>query len=210
MFRIICLIIGYAFGCLQSAYFIGRLVGHIDIRDYGSGNAGFTNTTRILGKKAGAVVFAFDLLKLIVAFYICSLIFNGNGSLLSGTSYLPGIYGGLGVVLGHNFPFYLGFRGGKGIACTLGLMLCVDWRVALVTYIIGFCIFMTNKYISVGSLSMALMYPVFILILNSRVGYGAEAVVLLFILCALAFIKHRTNIQRLLKGTERKFGEKEK
>lgn len=210
MFRIICLIIGYAFGCLQSAYFIGKFVGHIDIREYGSGNAGFTNTTRVLGKKAGTIVFIFDLCKVFAAFYICSLIFNGKGSLLSGTSYLPGIYGGLGAVLGHNFPFYLGFRGGKGIACTLGLMLCVDWRVALVTYAIGFCIFMSNRYISVGSLSMALMYPVFALIVNNKFGYGAEAIALLFILCILAFIKHRTNIQRLLNGTERKFGGKEK
>lgn len=210
MFRIICLIIGYAFGCIQSAYFIGRFVGHIDIRDYGSGNAGFTNTTRVLGKKAGAIVFIFDLIKVTAAYYICALIFKGNGTFLSGESYLPGLYGGLGAVLGHNFPFYLGFRGGKGIACTLGLMYCVDIRVALVTYVIGFCIFMTNRYISVGSLSMALMYPVFMLILNNRLGCGAEAIILLFILCILAFIKHRTNIQRLLNGTERKFGVKEK
>lgn len=210
MFRIICLIIGYAFGCLQSAYFIGRLMGHIDIREYGSGNAGFTNTTRVLGKKAGAIVFIFDLCKVIAAYYICSLIFKGSGSFLSGTSYLPGIYGGLGAVLGHNFPFYLGFRGGKGIACTLGLMMCVDIRVALITYVIGFCIFLTNRYISVGSLSMAFMYPVFILIFNSKLGCGAEAIILLFALCILAFARHRTNIQRLLNGTERKFGVKEK
>ncbi len=210
MFRIICLIIGYLFGCLQSAYFLGRVVGKIDIREYGSGNAGFTNTTRVLGKKIGAMVFIFDLFKVIAAYIVCSLIFNGDGSFIDGTSLLPGIYAGLGAVLGHNFPFYLGFRGGKGIACTLGLMLCVNWQVALATYLIGFIVFIAKKYISLASLTMALLYPVFMIIIRNRFGFGIEEIILMFVLCLLAYIKHKSNIERLLNGTENKFGSKKK
>lgn len=208
MFRIVCLLIGYCFGCLQSAYFVGRFVGHLDIREYGSGNAGFTNTTRVLGKKAGAIVFLLDLCKVIIAYTVCSLIFDGDGSFVNGTSLLPGLYGGIGAVLGHNFPFYLGFRGGKGIACTLGLMLCADWRVALATYAIGFCVFVIKKYISLSSLLMAVLYPIFMVILKDRLQFTAEEIVIMVALCVLAFIKHKANIQRLINGTESKFGQR--
>lgn len=199
--KIICLLIGYAFGCIQSAFIIGRLVGKIDIRDYGSGNAGFTNTSRVLGAKAGISVFMLDLIKVIVAYIVCSLIFEGSGSFVKGTSLLPGIYGGIGAVLGHNFPFYLRFKGGKGIACTLGLMLCVNWKVALITYAIGFVIFIAKKYISLASLAMAFIYPMFMIVF----GFDNEPVILMFVLCALAYIKHKANIERLIHGNENKF-----
>lgn len=210
MFRIACLIIGYCFGCLQSAYILGRLIGKIDIREYGSGNAGFTNTTRVLGKKVGIVVFLIDLFKIIAAYIICSLIFDGDGSFVEGTSLLPGLYAGIGAVLGHNFPFYLGFRGGKGIACTLGLMLCVDWQIALITYAIGFVVFLAKRYISLSSLTMALVYPVLMIITRNIYGFGIEEILLMFVLCILAYIKHKSNIERLLNGTENKFGSKKK
>ncbi len=210
MFRIACLIIGYCFGCLQSAYILGRLIGKIDIREYGSGNAGFTNTTRVLGKKVGIVVFFIDLFKIIAAYIICSLIFDGDGSFVNGNSLLPGLYAGIGAVLGHNFPFYLGFRGGKGIACTLGLMLCVDWQIALITYAIGFVVFLAKRYISLSSLTMALVYPVLMIITRNIYGFGIEEILLMFVLCILAYIKHKSNIERLLNGTENKFGSKKK
>ena len=210
MFRIACLIIGYCFGCLQSAYILGRLIGKIDIREYGSGNAGFTNTTRVLGKKVGIVVFFIDLFKIIAAYIICSLIFDGDGSFVNGNSLLPGLYAGIGAVLGHNFPFYLGFRGAKGIACTLGLMLCVDWQIALITYAIGFVVFLAKRYISLSSLTMALVYPVLMIITRNIYGFGIEEILLMFVLCILAYIKHKSNIERLLNGTENKFGSKKK
>lgn len=103
MFRLFCLIIGYGLGCLQSAYFVGKFFGHIDIREYGSGNAGFTNTSRVLGRKLGAIVFIFDLFKVILAYYICTMLFKGSGTFVDGSSHLPGIYAGVGAVLGHNF-----------------------------------------------------------------------------------------------------------
>lgn len=208
MFRIICLLIGYGFGCFQSAYILCRLIGHIDIRTVGSGNAGFTNTTRILGKKVGIAVFIIDILKIILAYIVCSMIFDGDGSFVSGTSLLPGIYVGIGAVLGHNFPCYLGFRGGKGIACTLGLMLCVNWQIAIATYIIGFIIVLIKRYISLASLTMALLYPILMIVTKNIYGFGIEEILLMFVLCVLAYIKHKSNIQRLLNGTENKFGSK--
>lgn len=205
MFRIYALLIGYLLGCIQSAYIICRFSGKIDIREYGSGNAGFTNATRVLGAKVGAVVFLVDLLKVIVAFIIVSVLFEGNGTFTDGVSYLPGIYAGAGAILGHNFPFYLGFRGGKGIACSLGIMLCVSWQVALITFAIGFVVFIAKKYISLASLTMTLLYPIIMIITKNKFGFDTEAITIMFILCALAWYKHKTNIQRLFNGNENKF-----
>lgn len=208
MFRPICLLIGYVLGCMQSAYILGRLIGKIDIREYGSGNAGFTNTTRVLGKKVGAAVFLFDFCKLVVAYVICAKLFGETPDLCI----LAGVYGGLGVVLGHNFPFYLEFRGGKGIACTLALMVCVNWKIAVITYVIGFIVFMAKRYISLASLTMAVLYPAIMIISVKFFGFHfkTETIILMFVLCVLAYVKHRTNIQRLLNGTENKFGSNKK
>ena len=181
-------------------------MGHIDIREHGSGNAGTTNTVRVLGAKAGAIVFFLDLFKVIVSYILCSLIFGGNGSFVSGSSYLPGIYAGIGAVLGHNFPFYLKFKGGKGIACTLGMMLCIDWKIALITYAIGFVLFIIKWYVSLSSLLMALLFPILLIVFR----FDTESVLLCFALCALAYIKHSGNIKRLLNGTESKFSLKKK
>ena len=209
MFRIVCLLIGYGFGCIQSAYIFGRAFGKIDIRDFGSGNAGFTNTTRVLGKKIGAAVFFSDLLKVVLAFVLCTVIFKGKSAVSAeGVSYLPGIYAGMGAVLGHNFPFYLGFRGGKGIACTLGLMLCVDWKVALATFAVGLIVFLLKKYISLASLVMTALYPILMIVFAKTIGFNAEEVVLMVLLAVMAYVRHIPNIKRLINGEENKFGVK--
>lgn len=193
--RIVSLAIGYAFGCIQTAYIVGRLVKKIDVRDYGSGNAGTSNVIRVVGKKAGLIVFVCDVLKAIAAFVVCSLIFSN--SLLST---VPGAYAGMGVLLGHNFPFFLNFKGGKGIASSLGVMLVLEWRAALAVYAVGFCILMATKYISLSSLIMTLLFPLALITL----GYSKEVVIIAAIMTVMAFVLHRGNIQRLLNGTERK------
>ena len=127
MERVICLSIGYLFGLFQTAYIYGKIHG-IDIRQYGSGNAGTTNTLRVLGTKAGLIVFAGDVLKCVFAVVICSALF---GKSHPDMVYLFKIYAAAGAILGHNFPFYLHFKGGKGIAATAGLIpLCVAWVFA--------------------------------------------------------------------------------
>ena len=118
MERVICLFIGYVFGLFQTAYFYGKTKG-IDIRKYGSGNAGTTNALRVLGTKAGLIVFAGDCLKCIIAVCITRALFStGHPENI----YLLCLYTGAGSIIGHNFPFYMGFKGGKGIAATAGLL----------------------------------------------------------------------------------------
>lgn len=206
MFRLFCLLIGYAIGCIQSAFIAGKVLGNIDIREHGSGNAGTTNAIRVLGMKAGVVVFLVDLSKVIIAYISCSLIFDGGGSFVSGSSFLPGIYAGIGAVIGHNFPAYLKFKGGKGIACTLGLMLCIDWKIALMAYAVGLVLLFVKWYISLSSLVTALLFPILLIVF----GFEIEPILLCFGLCILAYVKHIPNIKRLLSGTENKFSLKSK
>lgn len=118
--RLICLILGYFIGAIiQTGFWIGRF-NHIDIRDYGSGNAGTTNTMRTLGKKAGFITYFMDAFKSCITAIIIHFIYGSNADI---SEMLLILYGGFGVVLGHNFPFYLGFKGGKGIAATSGLVI---------------------------------------------------------------------------------------
>ncbi len=203
--RIISLLIGFFMGCLQSAFLVGKLIYKIDIRDYGSGNAGTTNVTRTLGKKAGLFVFIFDVLKGVIAFYICYNLFytpeqNNNYSLI------PACYAGFGTILGHDFPFFLKFKGGKGVATTLGIFLCIDYKLALLTFACGFIILLIKNYISLASLSMALLFPI-LLAIN---GFYLEIVVILFVNAGLLYYLHRGNIERLIKGEERTFFKKHK
>ena len=117
--RIICLLVGYAFGLIQTSYILGRANG-IDIREHGSGNAGTTNTLRVFGTKAGLIVLFGDIVKCILAIVITGLLFNKSHPDMI---YLYKLYAAAGAILGHNFPFYLHFKGGKGIATTAGLIL---------------------------------------------------------------------------------------
>ena len=119
MERLICLVIGYCLGLFQTAYFYGKMKG-IDIRQHGSGNAGTTNTLRVLGTKAGLIVLAGDILKTILAVVVVTLIFGKSNP---ETIYLLKLYAGAGAILGHNFPFYMNFKGGKGIAATAGIII---------------------------------------------------------------------------------------
>jgi len=200
--RIICLLIGYAFGCIQTAYITGRIARDIDIREHGSGNAGMTNVLRTIGRRAGIIVFSSDVLKAIAVFIIAALIFNGGGSFFAdGLPLQPGLYAGLGAVLGHNFPFFLKFKGGKGISTTLGVMLVLDWRAAIIVYIVGAIIIALTKYISLASITMVVLFPILLWVVF---GHSVEILVVMIILAAMAIFLHRGNVQRLLAGNERK------
>ena len=146
--RVICLLIGYVCGLFQTGYLYGKMHG-IDIRQHGSGNAGTTNALRTLGTKAGVITFAGDCLKCILAVVIVRLIF---GETCADSIRLLGLYGSAGAILGHNFPFYLNFRGGKGIACTAGLLASFDMRIAVVAFLAFIVVFVTTHYVSLQSL----------------------------------------------------------
>ena len=206
MERIICLLIGYVFGLFQTAYIYGKLHG-IDIRDYGSGNAGTTNTMRVLGTKAGLIVLLGDILKCIFAIVIAGLLFNDTHPDMI---YLLKIYAAAGAILGHNFPFYLHFKGGKGIAATAGLILAFHPYFIPVGVILFFGIFFTTHYVSLGSIIVYAGFMIEIVVLGQMgiFGMSQEHLIEMYIVAAfltiMAYYKHRENIMRLVKGEERK------
>ena len=198
----VCMLIVYLFGCIQTGYIVGK-VNKIDIRDYGSGNSGTTNALRTLGKRAAIVTFLGDAAKGLVAVNLARYIIipafgvDGQAALWLLT--------GFAVVLGHNFPFYLGFKGGKGIATTGGVIFAFHWQLGLLCALVFLVVTIITKYVSLGSICMVLIIP-FILYFNSP--HDTALVVVGCIFTIMAIWRHRANIDRLIHGTENKLGQK--
>lgn len=204
--RIICLALGYLLGNFQTAYFYGKAHG-IDIREHGSGNAGTTNTLRVLGTGAGVIVLLGDIAKCILALVLTRVFF---GSTYPEMIYLLCMYAAAGAILGHNFPFYLGFKGGKGIAATAGLILSLHPAFIPVGVALFFGTFFTTHYVSLGSLLVYAGFMAETVILGQLGVFGMsqanlyEMYGIAAFLTAMAYWKHRENIGRLLRGSERK------
>ncbi|MFQ9934511.1 MAG: glycerol-3-phosphate 1-O-acyltransferase PlsY [Lachnospiraceae bacterium] len=220
LYRIICILIGYIFGLFQTGYIYGKLK-QVDIREYGSGNAGTTNAMRVLGKKAGIITYIGDMLKGVIAGCIvrllCAYVFDiGTGDEFLSMEYILIMYAGLGVVLGHNYPFYMSFKGGKGIAASSGVIISLFYLPVMLIDLVTFVsVTAISKYVSLGSICLMTVHFVSVLIfvmtgcINAgNAGFPGEFLLLTFLFCALAIYKHRGNISRLIKGTERKIGEK--
>lgn len=209
--RGIALAIGYLFGLIQTGYLYGKSKG-IDIRTQGSGNPGTTNSLRVLGPKAGAVTFLGDLLKAIFAVLLVYVLFHEK---YPGSVGVLELYAGFGAVLGHNFPFYLKFQGGKGIACTSGVILAVCPLAAPLCLVLFIVAVAVTRYVSLGSVLVLLSYLIQAIILGQagylRVGsdYRAEFYIVSACFAAMGIWRHRANIARLLNGTENKIGKKE-
>lgn len=202
---LISIILGYMFGCFQTAYIIGRL-NHIDIREHGSGNAGTTNTLRTLGKLPALLTFLGDALKgmfavWIVRYFIAPMEPSLNPTLLC-------LITGFAAVLGHNFPFYLKFKGGKGIATTAAITMAVDWRMGLVSLFLFVVLCAVTRYVSVASIVLVTAFPISLFVFHG--GEHNFIAMLLVSLCytALAVYRHRANIGRLRNGTESRLGSK--
>lgn len=207
MERLICLLIGYLCGLFQTGYLYGRMHG-IDIRKQGSGNAGTTNALRTLGKKAGVITLLGDCIKCVLAVVIVYLIYRkSNADMMP----LLGMYAGLGAVLGHNYPFYLGFKGGKGIAATAGLILSTTnvW-IVLLCLVVFIGVVAVTRYVSVGSLFIVSIYFMSVIIRGVIGSYKIDGQGLLemYVIAALflasAIYQHRENIKRLIQGNENK------
>ncbi len=204
IYIIICLAAGYGFGCFSSAYFTGKIY-HIDIRKEGSGNLGTTNTLRTLGKKAAAVTFLGDVLKAAIPILIVRYLFRNNPDI----SILMGMLTGLGVVLGHNYPFWLNFKGGKGIAVTACVTLCIaHWTVIVIGLVLFIAVVAVTRYVSVGSLISALYLPVNTILFHRDSSHFIMMLIVSLLFTILAYVQHRENIVRLIHGNERKLGEK--
>jgi len=190
------LLIGYLLGSVSFSYLAGKLLKGIDIRQHGSGNAGATNTLRVLGKGPGITVLLLDMLKGVAAVWIAGL--------LSGGDALIQVLAGLCVIAGHNWPVFFGFRGGKGIATTIGVMVTLAFLPALIAGLVAIATIALTRYVSLGSLLFTAILPILIWFM----GYPIAIFILSLLLFVFAWIRHRSNIGKLLTGTENKLGAK--
>lgn len=191
---LITIVASYLLGNISPSYLIGMKYDHIDIRDYGSGNAGATNSLRVLGKKKALVVFLADALKGLVAARL--------GYMLGGEE--MALIGAASVIVGHVFPIFLKFRGGKGVATTIGSLSSIFPMYGLICVLIGVALIFKTRYVSLGSMSGAVSMAVILWMTKAPPDVlWIVSMIALFIL-----FTHRTNIKRLMSGTERKLGEK--
>lgn len=193
--NVIAIVISYLLGSVSFSIVIAKWVKGIDIRQHGSGNAGATNTLRVLGKGPGIAVFALDIVKGIAAV--------GIGHWLGDNGWIP-VLCGLAAITGHNWPIWFGFKGGKGIATAIGIVVVLCFLPALYAGIVAIASIVLTRYVSLGSLLFALLTPLFVLLLGypTPLFYGTLA------FCLFAFFRHRSNIVKLVKGTENKLGAK--
>lgn len=210
--RIIGLVLGYVFGLFPTGKIVGKAY-HTDLRKSGSGNTGMTNSIRVLGWKAGVIVFFGDCLKAAVAMLIVWLIYR---DICPEAVKMLELYAGVGAVLGHNFPLYARFKGGKGIACSVGIVFGFDWRMAPICAVLFFLSVVPTGFMSLGSLGILSGFFVQTIVFGQlgwlKVGaqFLPEVYVLAGILTGLAFWQHRANLKRLASGTENKFAPSKK
>ena len=207
---VLMLIVGYLLGSLSFSIIFTKIFAKTDVRDHGSGNAGFTNTIRTAGKKVGILVFICDALKAVVAILIAMAV----AKWLPFDNYVG--YGkfaaALGAVLGHNFPLYYGFRGGKGIVVSIAIIYSLNWITGCFTLGAFLVVFAITGIVSLSSLTgaAAVMVTTLVMYLNGWADVEVVQLVLMLVMGVLAFYMHRANIKRLLNGTESSFKKKKK
>jgi len=197
MVDILLLIACYILGSLPFGYIITKVLGHTDIRAHGSGNIGATNVLRVLGWRAALPVFILDMAKGFIAVMLTRLI-----------SDTPHIFlvAAIVVLVGHSFPVFLKFKGGKAAATGIGVLLALSWPVTVILLVVAAVIIKTTKYVSLGSMISILLVPFLFWILN----YGQQYIICGAAMAMLVVARHHSNIRRLLNGTESKLGQKAK
>ncbi|WP_242929419.1 glycerol-3-phosphate 1-O-acyltransferase PlsY [Pontibacter vulgaris] len=201
LIAILC-IAAYLIGSISTAVWLGKAYYGIDIRQHGSGNSGATNTFRVLGKKPGTIVMLIDIFKGWVATSLAGLLVIFNAIEPDNLVIFQLILGALAVV-GHIFPVYERFKGGKGVATLLGMMLAIQPQVALVCMLIFVIVLLTSKYVSLGSMIAALAFPILLLLPRFHPD-NPILIIFGFVLFAMVVLTHRKNINRLLTGEESK------
>lgn len=201
-FYILISVVGYFLGCLQFGYFIGKM-NHIDIREYGSGNAGATNVLRVLGKRNSFGTFFGDAMKgfipvLILKYLICPGMPDVN-------SQVAQLLIGFACIIGHDYPFFLKFKGGKGVSTSVAVMTAFDWRFAVISFIIFFLIVYFTRYVSLGSCLISIGYLVGMVIMYPG---RMDLYIMTALFTFFVIYRHRANIKRLMNGTESKIGQK--
>lgn len=201
---IVMAIIAYAIGSINFSVIISRKVAGFDIREKGSGNAGTTNMLRSVGKKAAVLTLVCDILKgvvsILIALFIGKMIKNVDRALLIQIA-------GIMVVIGHTFPIFFEFKGGKGVATSLGVLLMTNWQIGLICLVFAIVIIACSRMVSMGSVGAAILFPVLTLFINTNFIVEAEGFkyfIYSVILAVIVVFNHRSNIKRILSGTENK------
>lgn len=204
---IIMAIIAYLIGSVNFSVIISKKMAGFDVREKGSGNAGTTNMLRSVGKKAAAITLVCDILKGVVAIVISMII----GNIVDGANReLLVQIAGIAVVIGHTFPIFFGFKGGKGIATSLGIILMSNWKIGLICLVFALVLMILTRMVSVGSCAAAVLFPVLTLFINDSYTVltegkkGSTYLIYSIILAIIVLYNHRSNIKRLLNGTENK------
>ena len=190
---ILTLLISYFVGTISGSYIIGNLFLNKDIRKYGSGNAGTTNAMRVLGKKAGGLTFLIDFLKGALVTLIIRRIF--------GDEFVPLAI--LGAVIGHDFPFYMNFKGGKGVATTLGALALFNFPLTIICYVVWVLGTVLTKMVSVGSI---LFFVSIIIVYSFMSNLAMSNILIIDIIALIGIIRHKDNIKRIIAGNENKIG----
>ena len=199
-------LLAYLTGAFPSAVWVGKTFYKIDVREFGSGNAGATNTFRVLGKKAGIPVLIMDIFKGWLSVNYISFLTNIHES--AEAIFETQLAFGIAAVIGHLFPVYTGFRGGKGIATLLGLLIGLHAVAALYSILVFVIVFVTSKYVSLGSIIASIAFPILVILILGSTNVSLN--LFAFFVPILSLITHQKNIERLLRGEETKvkFGKK--
>ncbi len=190
-------IIAYFIGSINFSVIISKKVAGFDLREKGSKNAGTTNMLRTVGKKAALVVLICDILKGVIAILIAKLMTNGENQAI-------GVQiAAVAVVLGHTFPIFFGFKGGKGVATSIGILLVINWQIGLICIVYGVLILLLTRMVSLGSITAALLFPVLTIFIRTHyIADGAGYTIFGIIMAIIILFNHRSNIKRLNEGTE--------
>jgi glycerol-3-phosphate acyltransferase PlsY len=200
---IVVAVIAYLIGSINFSVIFSKMIAGFDVREKGSGNAGTTNMLRSVGKGAAALTLICDILKGVVSIGIAILL--GEIFKIENKALLVQI-AGIAVVVGHTFPVFFGFKGGKGVATSLGVLLVSNWQIGLICLVFALLLMALTQMVSLGSCAAAVLFPVLTLFINEHyiVSEGSSYLIYSIILAVIVLFNHRSNIQRMLNGTENK------
>ena len=208
---IIMAIIAYLIGSVNFSVILSKKMAGFDVREKGSGNAGSTNMLRSVGKKAAAITLICDILKGVISISISIIL----GKMIQGVNKeLLVQIAGIAVVIGHTFPIFFQFKGGKGVATSLGVLLMSNWQIGLICLVFALVLMVLTRIVSLGSYGAAVLFPVLTLFINENYTVltagkkGTTYLVYSIILAAIVLFNHRSNIKRILNGTENRLGSK--
>ena len=196
---VVMAIIAYLIGSINFSVILSKKMAGFDVREKGSGNAGTTNMLRSVGKKAAAITLACDILKGVVAILIAMLI----GRMVEGSNAALLVQvAGVAVILGHTFPIFFKFKGGKGVATSLGVLIMSNWQIGLICLVFALILMALTQMVSVGSIAAAILYPVLTLFIPQNYIVPGNYLIYSIILAVLIVFNHRENVKRLLNGNE--------